>query len=54
MAGVAPQHRAGSNATTVGMVVAIVVAVALLGVLIWMFTQQETLRETADRADRAR
>ena len=53
MAGVAPQHRAGSNATTIGMVVAIIVAVALLGVLIWMFTQQEQLRETADRADRA-
>jgi hypothetical protein len=53
MAGAAPQHRAGSNATTIGMVVAIAVAVVLLGVLILLFTGQEQLRENADRARRA-
>jgi hypothetical protein len=50
MAGAVPQHRAGSNATTIGMVVAIVVAVLLLGVLIWLITQQETLRQNAEHA----
>jgi hypothetical protein len=50
MAGAAPQHRAGSNATTIGMVVAIAVAVVLLGVLILLFTGQEQLRENADKA----
>lgn len=54
MAGVAPQHRSGSNATTIGMVIAIVVAVLLAGVLIWMFTQQEQLRAEADRATRTK
>lgn len=54
MAGVAPQHRGGSNATTIVMVVAIGVAVLLLGVLIWLFTQQESLRTTAENETRAR
>ena len=54
MAGVSPQHRGGSGATTIGMVVAIVVAVLELGVLIWMFTLQEQLRERADRAELVR
>ncbi len=54
MAGVAPQHRGGSNATTIVMVIAIVVAVLLLGVLIWLFTQQEQLRSTAENETRAR
>ncbi len=54
MAGVAPQHRGGSNATTIGMVAAIVVAVLLAGVLIWMFTQQEQLRAEAERATRTK
>lgn len=54
MAGVAPQHRGGSNATTVGMVIAIVVAVLLLGVLIWFFTLQEQLRNDAEVAQSAR
>ncbi|MBN2562979.1 MAG: hypothetical protein JXQ75_18810, partial [Phycisphaerae bacterium] len=53
MVGVTPQQRGGSNATTIGMVVAIIVAVVLLGVLIWLFTQQEQLRTTADQATRA-
>ncbi len=54
MAGVAPQHRGGSNATTIGMVMAIVVAVLLLGVLIWFFTLQEQLRNDAEVAQSAR
>ncbi len=54
MAGVAPQHRGGSNATTIVMVMAIGVAVLLLGVLIWLFTQQESLRTTAENETRAR
>lgn len=54
MAGVAPQQRGGSNATTIGMVIAIVVAVLLLGVLIWLFTMQEQLRTTADQATRTK
>jgi hypothetical protein len=54
MAGVAPQQRGGSNATTIGMIVSIVVAVALLGVLIWLITQQEQLRTTADQATAAK
>jgi len=49
MAGVAPQ-RGGSNATTIGMVVSIVVAVLLLGVLIWLVTMQERLRNDANSA----
>lgn len=49
MAGVAPQ-RGGSNATTVGMVVAIVVAALLGGVLIWLSTMQEELRTSAEQA----
>lgn len=52
MAGVAPKQRGGSNATTIGMVTAIIVAVLELGVLIWMFTLQEQLRARADDADR--
>jgi hypothetical protein len=36
------------------MVVSIIVAVALLGVLIWLFTQQEGLRKTAEDAQRTR
>jgi hypothetical protein len=54
MAGVAPQR--GSNATTIGMVVSIIVAVVLLAALIWLFTQQETLKATAkqEQATRAR
>ncbi len=54
MTGVGPQHRGGTDTTTIGMVVAIIVAVLLLGVLIWMFTQQEELRATADQATRAK
>lgn len=51
MAGVAPQHRSGgSNATTIGMVVSIVVNVALLATLIFLFTNQEQLRTDTDRA----
>ncbi|HVP09923.1 MAG TPA: hypothetical protein VMV94_01905 [Phycisphaerae bacterium] len=55
MAGVAPQQR-GSNATTIGLVVLILVVVVLLVGLIWMFTQQEGLRKTAqdEQAKRAR
>ena len=49
MAGVAPQ-RGGSNATTVGMIVSICVAVALLGVLIFLFTGQEQLRNNEKKA----
>ncbi len=49
MTGVGPQHRGGTDTTTIGMVVSIIVAVLLLGVLIWMFTQQEELRATADQ-----
>lgn len=49
MAGVAPQ-RGGSNATTIGMVVSIVVAVLLLGVLTWLITMQERLRADASTA----
>jgi len=49
MAGVAPQ-RGGSNATTVGMVVSIVVSVILLGVLIFLFTGQEQLRTEHKKA----
>jgi len=50
MAGVAPQQRGGGNASTVAMVISIVVAVALAGVLIWLFTQQEQLRAQAENA----
>ncbi len=50
MAGAVPQQRGGSNTSTVVMVVSIVVAVILLGVLIWLFTMQEQLRATADSA----
>ncbi|HWL93466.1 MAG TPA: hypothetical protein VNT79_08010 [Phycisphaerae bacterium] len=53
MAGVSPQ-RGGSNATMIGMVVSIVVAVILGGVLIWMVTQQEQLRANAATATSAR
>lgn len=53
MAGAAPQQR-GMNGTTVGMVVSIIVAAALLGVLIWLFTQQEQLRRTAEDAQKVR
>ncbi len=52
MAGVAPQR--GSNATTIGMVVAIIVAVLLLGALIWLFTMQEKLRTEAEQAKQAK
>lgn len=54
MAGVAPQQRGGSNATTIGMVVAIVLAVLFLAALIWMFIQQEDLKRAADQATAAR
>ena len=50
MAGVAPQHRGGSNASTIGMIVSIVVNVALLATLIFLFTNQEQLRTDARRA----
>jgi len=50
MAGVAPQRSGGSNATTIGMVVSIVVSVALLGVLIFLFTGQEQLRSNEKKA----
>ncbi len=50
MAGAVPQQRGGSNATTIGMVVSIIVAVLLLGGLIWLITQQEQLRTNADQA----
>ncbi|MFQ5502041.1 MAG: hypothetical protein ACE5EQ_07030 [Phycisphaerae bacterium] len=53
MAGVAPS-RGGSNATTIGMVVAIIVAVLLGGVLIWLFTLQEQLRADTEQAVQAR
>jgi hypothetical protein len=53
MAGAAPQQR-GSNATTVGMVVSIIVAVLLLAALIWLFTQQEGLKRTAQEAQAAK
>lgn len=46
--------RGGSNATTIGMVVAIVVAVILAGVLIWLYTMQEELRQSADSANAQR
>jgi hypothetical protein len=49
MAGVAPQQR-GLNSTLIGMVVAIILAVLLLVALIWLFTQQEQLRRTAEQA----
>lgn len=54
MAGAMPQQRGGSNATTIGMVVSIIVAVLLLGVLIWLITQQEQLRNNASTAQSAR
>lgn len=54
MAGAAPHQRGGSNATTIGMVVSIIVAVLLLGVLIWLITQQEQLRQNAEQATAAR
>lgn len=50
MAGAVPQQRGGSNATTIGMVVSIIVAVLLLGALIWLITQQEQLRTNAEQA----
>ena len=53
MAGVSPQ-RGASNATLIGMVVAIIVAVILGGVLIWLVTQQEQLRANAESATNAR
>lgn len=52
MAGVAPQR--GSNATMIGMVVSIVVAVILGGVLIWLVNLQEQLRADAASATAAR
>lgn len=54
MAGAMPQQRGGSNTTTIGMVVSIIVAVLLLGVLIWLITQQEQLRNNASTAQSAR
>lgn len=50
MAGAVPQQRGGSNTSTIVMVISIVVAVALLGVLIWLITQQEQLRTGAESA----
>lgn len=46
--------RGGSQATTIGMVVSIVVAVILAGVLIWLYTMQEELRASADSANESR
>ncbi len=54
MAGVAPQQRGGSNASTIGMVSAIIVAALLLGALVWLFTQQEGLKKSAEQAERAK
>ncbi|HKQ46687.1 MAG TPA: hypothetical protein VJZ71_01310 [Phycisphaerae bacterium] len=54
MAGAVPQQRGGSNATTIGMVVSILVAVLLLGGLIWLITQQEQLRTNAEQATAAK
>lgn len=54
MAGAVPKQRGGSNATTIGMVSAVVVAVLLLGALIWLITQQEQLRTNATQATAAR
>jgi hypothetical protein len=54
MAGVVPQQRGGSNTSTIVMVASIVTAVVLLGVLVWLITQQEQLRTTADQAVAAR
>lgn len=53
MAGVAPQ-RGGSNASTIGMVVSIVVAAIMAGLSIWQFTNQESLRTAADQATAAK
>jgi len=53
MAGVSPS-RGGSNASTIGMVVSIVVAVILAGVLIWLFTMQEGLRTAAQNAEQTK
>lgn len=46
--------RGGSNATTVGLVVSIVVALILAGVLIWLYTMQEELRTSAESANAQR
>jgi len=54
MAGVAPQQRGGSNASTIGLIAAIIVAALLLGALIWLFTQQEGLKRSAEQAERAK
>ncbi|MFH1419435.1 MAG: hypothetical protein ABII12_14260 [Planctomycetota bacterium] len=54
MAGVAPQQRGGSNASTMGMIAAIIVAALLLGALIWLFTQQEGLKRSAEQAELAK
>ncbi|MEK6643727.1 MAG: hypothetical protein AABZ08_07440 [Planctomycetota bacterium] len=51
MAGAVPQQRGGSNTSTVVMVISIVVAVLLLGALIWLITMQEQLRTTAEKAN---
>ena len=50
MAGVTPQQRGGSGATTIGMVIAIFVACVLLIALIWLFTMQEGFRQNAKKA----
>ena len=43
--------RGGSNATTIGLVVSVVVALILAGVLIWLYTMQEELRQSAESAN---
>ncbi|QDV90870.1 hypothetical protein RAS2_19540 [Phycisphaerae bacterium RAS2] len=53
MAGVAPQ-RGGSNASTIGMVVSIIVAAALAVVAVIMFTNQESLRTATAEATAAK
>ncbi len=55
MAGVPTQHRGGgSNATTIGMIVSIIVNVLLLAALIFLYTNQEQLRTERDRSVAAR
>ena len=54
MAGAMPQKGGGSRGATIGMVASILVSVALLTVLIILFTQQEQLRNNADQAVAAR
>ena len=50
MAGVAPQRSGGSNASTIGLIVSILVSVALLVFIVIMFTGQEQLRSNEKKA----